>query len=387
MIYDLYSKDLSQKIKSALDAKKGRGETTSPYAIYGYKKSIDIKNRLVIDDEAAAVVRQIFGLAVSGKRAKEISHILNAQNTLSRNEYKASKGDGRDWVRVSKIGTFWKDSDIRKIVFDKRYTGAAIGNFYERKSIGRAEYRLVPKEEWIVVPNANPAIITDDEYEKAQRMFERVPRKKSAVKERILYNKVRCHHCNHAMRRNKGKFPAFVCDTPVSVFSPNCFQGGIPESVIEEALLSAIQTQAMLFEKAEKSRQKQHKALESKLDGIRKSIRQYEDTVKKLTVARQDYYESYKDGKITKDEFLFNRESCNKQIEEMTASIAELTEKLTNTAKAADKNMAFNNEWQSCMGIAELDRAIVDSLVDCVIVYDSDRIEIRWKYADIFTVS
>jgi len=382
LIYDLYSKDLSQKVKTALTAKKKRGENTSPFAIYGYKKSAENKNALVIDDEAAQIIRQIFGLAVSGKRAKEIAQILNERNTLSRNEYKASKGDGRDWVRVSKIGTFWKDSDIRKIVFDKRYTGVAIGNFYERKSIGKAEYKLVPKEDWIVVPNAHPAIITNDEYEKAQKMFERVPRKKTLQKERLLYNKVRCHNCNHAMRRIRGKYPVYICDTPVSIYSPNCFNGKILESVIEETLLSAIQAQAVLFEKTEKSRKKQHKVFENKLDGMRKSIRQYEDTIKKLTAARQDYYESYKDGNITKDDYLFNRESCNKQIEQMTAKIDELTEKLNNASVVANQTSEIDNEWQNSTGITELSRELVDTLVDSIIVYDTDRIEIRWKCAD-----
>ena len=387
LIYDLYSKDLSQKVKSSLTAKKKRGETTSSYAIYGYKKATDNKNRLVIDDDAAQVIRQIFELAVSGKRAKEIAHILNGQNTLSRNEYKALKGNGRDWVRVSKIGTFWKDSDIRKIVLDKRYTGVAIGNFYERKSIGKAEYRLVPKEDWIVVPDAHPAIITNDEYEKAQKIFERVPRKKSPTKERLLYNKVRCHNCNHAMRRIRGKSPVFVCDTPVSIHSPNCFKGKIQESVIEETLLSAIKTQAVLFEKAEKSRKKQHTVFENKLDGIKKAIRQFEDTIKKLTATRQDYYESYKDNKISKDEYLLNRESCNKQIEQMTARIEEITEKLNNASDVANQTSVIESEWQNSMGIKELNREIVDALVDCIIVYDNNSIEVRWKIADGYAVS
>jgi len=382
LIYDLYSKDLSAKVKSALTAKKRRGESTSPYAIYGYIKSAKNKNRLEIDEEAAKIIRQIFELAISGKRAKEIAMILNTQNTLSRNEYKASKGDGRDWVRVSKIGTFWKDSDIRKIVYDKRYTGVAIGNYFERKGIGRSEYRLVPKEDWIVVPNAHAAIITDEEYEKAQKMLERVPRKKSTEKERFLFNKVRCHHCNHAMRRNRGKHPAFVCSTPISIYSPNCIQGGIPENVIENALLSAIQNQALLFAKTEKSRQKQHKALHNKLSDIQKSIRQFENTIQSLEAARQEHYEDYKDERITKDEFLFHREACNNQIEGLTANIAVLTEKLTNASSVAEQTTAINSEWQNSIGITELDRAIVDALVDSIIVYDSEHIEIRFKFAD-----
>ena len=387
LIYDLYSKDLSQKVKSALIAKKSRGESTSPYAIYGYAKATDNKNRLEIDEEAATVIRQIFELAISGKRANEIALILNAQNTLSRNSYKASKGDGRDWIRVSKIGTFWKDSDIRKIVIDKRYTGVAIGNFYERKGIGRNEYRLVPRENWIVVPNAHPAIITDKEYEEAQKMLIRLPRKKSPVKERFLFGKVRCCNCNHAMRRNRGKNASFVCATPISVYSPNCVQGEISESVIEETLLSAIQTQAKLFAKTEKSRLKQHKALVEKMNDIRKSIKRCEDTVQKMVVAKQDYYDNYKDEKITKDEFLLKRESCNKQIERMTASIVELTEMLKNYSDLADQNTELNSEWQNCIGINELNREIVDALVDSIIVYDSEHIEILWKFADEYEVS
>ena len=382
LIYDLYSKDLSQKVKSGLNAKKSRGEFLSSFAIYGYKKSADNKNRLEIDDEAAKVIRQIFELAIAGKRAREIAQILNAQNTLARNEYKALTDCDRDWNRVSKIGSFWKDSMIRKIIIDERYVGTAIGNKYERKCIGSGEIRLTPKESWIVVPDAHPAIVTQDEFQKAQKILERLPRQKAPAKERYLYSKVRCHHCNHAMRRNGGKNPRYCCDTPISIYSPDCVQGEIPESIIEEVLLSAIQTQAKLFGKAEKTRQRRHRAIEAKMSDMRQSIRQFEETVQRLNARKQEHYENYKDGKIAKDEYMFMRESCNKQIDEVTESIAELTEKLIRSVTMTEQKSATNNEWQNCVDISELNREIVDALVDSIIVYDSEHIEIVWKFAD-----
>jgi chromosome segregation ATPase len=151
--------------------------------------------------------------------------------------------------------------------------------------------------------------------------------------------------------------------------------------------LPAIQAQVKLFQKAEKSRQRKQKAFETKLNGIRQSIKQFENTIQKLIVAKQDYYDSYKDEKITKDEFLFKRESCNKQIEEMTANIVELTEKLNNASSAAEQTTAVNSELQNCIGITELNREIVDALVDSIIVYDSENIEIKWKFADCYAVS
>lgn len=387
LIYDLYSKDLSQKVKSALKSKKSRGESISPFAIYGYFKASDCKNKLAVDDEAAKVVRQIFELAITGKRAMEIAKILNAQNTPTRNKYKSLAGSDRDWCKVSKIGAFWKDSDIRSIVADKRYTGTAVGNMYERKCIGRSGYRLVPKEDWIVVPNAHEAIVTLEEYEMAQRMLKPAPRKKTLPKERILYNKVRCHNCNHAMRRSRGNPPSFLCSTPVSIHSPNCFQGKISETVIEQVLLSAIQTQAKLFNKSEQSREKQRRVREVKLENIQKTIKQLEETIQKLNVAKHDYYESYKDDKISKDEFLSNRESCNQQIEMLNANIAELAEKLNNGTHAANQSSTMDNEWKNSNDVTKLNKEIVDTLVDSIIVYDSECIEILWKHADEFSLS
>gem|GEM_PF-2460804 len=188
------------------------------------------------------------------------------------------------------------------------------------------------------------------------------------------------------MRRDRHKSPIFTCATPISIYSPNCVQDGILESVIEDALLSAIQAQAELFAKAEKSRKKKHKALETKLNEIRQSIRQFEETIKKIEVAKQEHYESYKDGKITKDEYLFRRETCNKQIEEMTANITELSEKLNNAHAMLAEHSAVNTELQNSIGITELNREIVDSLVDSIIVYDHERIEIKFKYADGFAI-
>ena len=139
LVYDLYSKDLSTKIKSAKLAKIKRGEFVAPFAPYGFKKSSKIKNKLEIDKDTAHVVRLIFKLALENKSSSEIVEILEYQ-------------------RIPPPNTRWNTAAVRRILRDERYTGSMVGHKYSKPNILGVQ-KLLPREEWVTVPNAHEAII------------------------------------------------------------------------------------------------------------------------------------------------------------------------------------------------------------------------------------
>ncbi|MCL2852255.1 MAG: recombinase family protein [Defluviitaleaceae bacterium] len=139
LVYDLYSKDLSAKLRSAKLAQIRRGEFIAPNAPYGYRKSAEVKNKLEVDEDTAWVVRYIFELAAAGERLAEIARILSAKD-------------------VPPPNARWSGSKVRRILQDERYTGSMVGHKYEHLYF-KAPQTSVPRDRWIVVPDTHEAII------------------------------------------------------------------------------------------------------------------------------------------------------------------------------------------------------------------------------------
>ena len=110
LVYSLYSRDLSHKVKSAVETRMKRGEYIGPYGFFGYRKDPEDIHRLVVDEEAAVIVRRIFRMVGEGMRRNEIVKILNEEGVPTPAVYKQRKGCTRDWFPEGKKGG-WNNPD------------------------------------------------------------------------------------------------------------------------------------------------------------------------------------------------------------------------------------------------------------------------------------
>lgn len=164
LLNDLYSKDLSIKCKSGKISKMRQGSFTSPFAPYGYVKSVENKGKLVAKPATAEVVRLIFKLAADGKKPTEIAEVLNLRGFLSPR------------------GNLWGGSTIHRILRDERYTGDMVSRKTERMVVGNPNLlKVLSKEDWIVVPNTHEAIISKDLFERVQGFIKSRPKRKKRV--------------------------------------------------------------------------------------------------------------------------------------------------------------------------------------------------------------
>lgn len=123
LIYDLYSRELSGKVKNAKRMRAEKGLFLSPFAPYGYVKDPEDKNRLVIDNGAADIVRKIFSLTIDGVRPSEIAAMFNRDGVPTPMLYKRAAGCSRDrWPSIHDEN-FWTQRTIIKILRDERYIG------------------------------------------------------------------------------------------------------------------------------------------------------------------------------------------------------------------------------------------------------------------------
>lgn len=127
MVSELYSRDISTKIRSSNKVRWSNGKYLGTIAFYGYQLSETTKNKLVIDDQAAVMVRRIFQMAADGVNPNEIAVLLNKEKIPSPLAYRKQNGTDLDrgW-KVADDRLLWTRFAIKRILCDGRYTGKLV---------------------------------------------------------------------------------------------------------------------------------------------------------------------------------------------------------------------------------------------------------------------
>ena len=158
ILNDMYSKDLSKKIKTALHTMQEQGKWVGGKIALGYKKDPTDKNKLIICDEEAKIVKLIFDMAYAGTNIGAIKNYLNENKIPT-----ASK------IRYNRQ-TFWENKSIKLILSNEIYTGTTIQNKRSRINYKNRKLRPNPKEQWIIVKNTHPAIVNKKIFTVVQKM-------------------------------------------------------------------------------------------------------------------------------------------------------------------------------------------------------------------------
>lgn len=168
ILNDMYARDISRKVKTAKRQRAKQGLFISSQAPYGYKRDPENKNHLVIDDEAADTVRQIFELANSGMGDVNIAKELRNRKILKPAAYKYQQGDTRfaEHGNLSKEELFkWCPATVRTILKNQTYLGHMVNHRTEIVNYKTKKQRSVPQEEQIIVFNTHEAIISQEVFE------------------------------------------------------------------------------------------------------------------------------------------------------------------------------------------------------------------------------
>ncbi len=160
---EMYARDISRKIRSALRAKSMAGQYIGSFAPYGYRKSEEDHNRLVVDTEAAFVVSSIFLQSAEGRSTLEIAEDLNGRGIPVPLDYRK--------IREGKAseGRKWTQSGICKILRNRVYLGCTVQGKTRKISLKTKGSIPVEREAWIVVPDTHPPLVSETLFCRAQR--------------------------------------------------------------------------------------------------------------------------------------------------------------------------------------------------------------------------
>jgi len=211
---DMYAKDISKKITSVKRDKQKKGLFIGGKAPYGYKLSETQKNTIVIDEEAAAVVRRMFALALEGKSCREIACILN--------EYRIPTPAQYANLNVSVKGPYsgqWSAERVTFTLKNESYIGNMVQGRTRKINYKVKKCRKLPPEEWTVIENTHEPLVSRETFEKVQMLIESRKRTRSRTHDYLLKGIIHCAECGYPlgviMRTLSGGRPTlyFVCRT------------------------------------------------------------------------------------------------------------------------------------------------------------------------------
>lgn len=378
LLNQMYSKDLSRKIKSSVDLKKLSGEYVYGTAPYGYKKG-DKKNTIVIDEEAAGIVKTIFEWAANGVTITQIARKLNEAHVITPSVYLAS-------VRGKyKTQSVWTFESIRNILANRIYTGDTVPFKSHVVRVGSDRVRHIPEELQQVIPNTHEGIISRELFYQARTVIKSTKKSKASVHSNPFKSLLVCSCCGNRLLKGKPQNKNWMCATHRYNPGSDCDKVRIREDKLTEIVLHAINIRCKLLdEKLNKMKQENHltKSSEQILQAECRTLRR---RMEGLQAIKMQHYESYASGQLSKENFLIKKREVSTKEEDLNIRLRLAERKLKEQTEKIKKSMMQMESGQKIMEyqeITELTPQLMKELVNKIIIRPDGSIRIEWNFCD-----
>ena len=373
LISEYYSRDMSMKTKSAKYAKMQRGEYQSKICPYGYRKSAD--GRMEPDPEAAEVVQLIFQLAADGTNATAITKELYNRGIPTPGEYKAARGNHTH--DVSRSRGIWSNSTVLRILEDERYAGTYVIGKRAVIEVGGTRSRKRDRDKWFIIPDHHPAIVEKDLFDKVQITQQRfsIPNKKQ--RDYPLRSKVFCGCCHHALSRIAQKTPYFMCRHSQVDPSSRCYSLRVNAAELEQAVFQTLKKQLELILSCstdDKAQTGYYVAERS----------EYERQVEALENDKQNLFERFVMGEIDMDTYKAEKSAYDEIITRTNNAFAAIATQAKLKQEEQERQNSRGEIWSAITESTGLTPELTDLLIEKVMVYPDNRLDIIYKVKDLF---
>ncbi len=384
LINEWYLEDLSASVKSGLNTRIKNGFHIGSFAPYGYQKDPDQKGHLIIDEEAAEVVRYIFELYNEGIGKNQIAKILNEKNIPNPSEYKRQKGL-RTRINGKSTGTIWKYYSISNILINEVY----IGNLVQGKTYNptyKCKHAIpAPKENWIKVENTHEPIIDMETWNMTQRLWKNKTKPfYNTGKVGLFSGKVVCKYCGYNLvtaytRHNR----YFRC--PTRMFDKNFCKGTtVLEKTVENEILKQLkQLQEKLFDESSVEKNIEFNGNTKKIERLKNELKTIDKKNAELVGYLKNLYLDKIKNIISEEQFLSlsnDFESEQKKLSEKRLKTENDIEYFENKEKS---NISKKDILSKYLNDDTLTRIKIENLIDKIEIggtKNNREITIFWNF-------
>jgi len=390
IINDEYCRDISNKVRSSLDLKRKQGKFIGSFSAYGYLKDPTDHNHLIIDEEAADVIRYIFKQFIEGTAIIRIAKKLNEQGFLNPTAYKKSKGFNYRHAAGTDCDYLWVDSSVRRILINKMYTGTLVQGKNKIKSYKLQVAVAQSKEKWIEVENTHEAIIDKDTFEKVQNLLKRDTRTSPWQNNLGLFSGfLKCADCKRAMNKKAivhsyASYSYYICSTFKKMNRNACTKHTIREDKLYQAVLDTIQKQITLAVTMEELIKVINENGKAKTDSKRleKALYEKENERKKIDNIIVSLYPDWKNGDISQEEYQTLKERYKSKLESINETISNIKNETEELKNGVNSNNAFISNFAKYKPIDKLTREILIELIDVIYIHEGGKITIKFNFYD-----
>ena len=379
-----FIRDTSRKIRAVLKAKAERGERLGTRTPYGYRKDPDTK-KLIVDDEAAAIVRRIFAMCASGSGPSQIARILKKEQILTPTMYAYTRYGITHTCLDTAHPYNWSDSAIANLLENEIYLGNTINMKHSSRSYKDKRRVEHPREECLVFENTHPALITREVWDVVQRVRKNKRRLTKMEEQNKYSGLVFCADCGsnmvlHRAHTMSASYNHFTCRT-YKKDGEACTGHYIRECVLDEVVLEDLRrVTAMAREHPEKfaayigskqsiELQREIRRQEKELAAMRKRKAELDAIFKKL-------YEDSVLGRITTEQFQMLSGSYTEEQNLITVGIPQKENEIQRLRETVSGTDSFLDKAKRYTDITELTPELLRLFIEKIVVHEK---EIKWS--------
>ena len=382
IINEMYAKDTSRKIKSALHARRMQGKYMATTAPFGYQKDEKDHNHLVIDEVTAPVVELIFSIAEEGVGLHTICNRLRKAKVIKPSFYKKEMFER--YTDEEKMYD-WDTAYVSKILHDPVYAGNLTVAERPTKTMRSKKRQYIPYAEREVIYGTHEPIIEQNRWNTVQKILESRPPvigESSSGYDNIFRGIIKCADCGSAMlakveqkrKRNNVLDKTFYCCTKYRKFGKEgCSSHTIEARTVHEVVLADIQKhagQALTDRKAMVTEIAERLNLQMSADREqqKKELRQCKQRVSEIENLYAKLYEDLTRELITEKRFQMLSARYDSEQEELTAKIKELEKSAIADKEQLSSIEQFAEQISGYAGITELNFKIINQLIEKILV-------------------
>lgn len=377
LLYDLYSKDISIKMKAAFQNKCENGEYVFGQVPFGYEKSREVKNHVIINEREAGIVRTIFSLSSEGKSSIQIAKQLFKEGIPTAMQIRSPE-------RAAKQKNMtWSADMVRKILNNRFYLGEMIYGKSVVETVGSKKGVSVPKESWKVIPNHHAALVTPEVFASvALRQGQSTERKRE---KHPLTGTLFCGGCGYSMNYKQAvsnkPYRHFWCRKHSLLQIPDCCTY-FNASILEETILFMLNQE--LLRRGDSIKQGMH--LEQyqicRMEALKKERSEIRKRYKSMETERDGLYEQYFVKRITAEEYRKQSDELSAQLTELSARLREIEQEYNDIEDKYHQQKQEMKQIIRYSELGELTREVVDVFIKKIYVYKDKRVEIEWNFAE-----
>lgn len=380
ILNEMYAKDTSKKINSVLQSKRQQGEYLGT-APYGYKKDPDNKYHLIIDEEAAEVVRTIFRKFLEGMGTMQIADYLSEQKIPIPSDYNKRN-------RGNKTITYglWAQSTVRFILSNEIYTGTVVQGKRKKVSFKSKKFVDVPEENWIRKEDMHEAIISKDEFKRVSRLLEETKGSRVVQNDYLFKGLLKCFDCKgyigirspdkngniYGRCQRYGRYGKF------DICSPHNFN----YQVFEENMLQVLKEvcrqysdKKRLEEIAKNSKSKQDKEMD-----LKNKLKTYNTEIEKQNRKLELLYEDRLSEIITVESYIENANKIKSEIIDLQNRIKEINNELNGEESKNNKNERLDKLVDEFLNMESPTKEIIREFIERIEIHSDKQVDIYFNF-------